>query len=143
METARLEFWAWDTVNERMVDGVYRFEPSSEYHKMEGNPVYNTPYIFYENWNDDEDGVWGPCFILQCTGKVDKKGVKIFEGHICRWPSGNLSVIKWMEDRASFSAVPINGRNTGRYGISTAHIEVIGHVFTHPELLINKEKSNK
>lgn len=127
-----------------MVDDIYRFEQSSDYHKLphtqEGDPSYNTPYIFYNTWQDEDDGIWRPCHILQYTGKRDKKGSKVFEGHICRWPSGNLSVIKWMEDRASFSAVPLSGRNTGRYGISTDHIEIVGHVFTHPELL--KQQDN-
>lgn len=72
--------------------------------------------------------------LMQYTGLKDKNGKEIYEGDICKWPSGNISKIVW-SDKGCFSAIPINGKTSGRHGIVTHYIEIVGNLYETPELL--------
>lgn len=73
-----IKFRAWDTQNERMVAGPYRFVPMNEtertFYEKEGD------FIYYEDWRDEDDGISRPCFIMQFTGWKDKDEVHLYEG---------------------------------------------------------------
>lgn len=77
--------------------------------------------------------------VMQFTGLKDKNGKEIYEGDICKWPSNHLSKIEWNNKRACFNAVGITqSRGVSRGGIVPTHIEVIGNIYQHPELLNQK-----
>lgn len=69
------------------------------------------------------------------TGLKDKNGKEIYEGDLLRWPSGNVNVIEWINDRACFSAINIKTMKGGRVGIVGNYVEVIGNIYEHPNLL--------
>jgi len=79
MKNREIEFRAWDMVNETMVYDPYLFESWSEYR---GNAELNPPFVFTENWQDADDGIWLPCDIMQYTEHKDANGLKIYDKDI-------------------------------------------------------------
>lgn len=79
---------------------------------------------------------------MQFTGLTDKNGKEIYEGDICKWPSGHLSKIIW-GDRAGFKAEGITqSRGVSRAGgIVTTHIEIIGNIYEHPNLMSGRHEA--
>lgn len=123
-----LKFRCWDVFNQRMVNDPYLFGPKPDYLD---NPE---PYRFYETWNDVEDGIWRLCYVVQFTGFKDVKGNEIYEGDILSlWYSRDTTgkdvvrfnhTVTW-EDANGFSGWNIPFLESA---------EIIGNVFTHPEL---------
>ena len=73
---------------------------------------------------------------MQYTGLKDKNGKEIYEGDVCKWPSGINRQIIWDEVNACFST-PLHTLQVER-GQSTVighHLEVIGNIYENPELL--------
>lgn len=82
--------------------------------------------------------------LLLGTGKIDKNGFEIFEGNIIEHKynsplSGEEVVhrfqVVWNETFAMFSAVGIGIRNQTSLNSSARRFEIIGTIYTDPELL--------
>lgn len=72
--------------------------------------------------------------------RKDKKGKEIYEGDICKWPSGSTTKIVFDEKRSCFSSINIKFDSGGRYGIAASSMEVIGNIYQNPELIALKMK---
>jgi uncharacterized phage protein (TIGR01671 family) len=141
-----IKFRAWDTFNERMVDQPYLFQQSGDYDKIQGDERFNTPYTYYETWQDVEDGVRRPCYVMQFIGLKDKNGKDIYKGDIIHSAFSDglpcRHIIKFEEETASFVAefISENSISPTVSRISKSWIEefgkeVIGNIFENPELL--------
>lgn len=125
-----IKFRAWDIQNERMVYDPDRFEPSySEDEKV------ISPWVFYETWQDREDGIRRSCQLMQFTGLLDKSGKEIYEGDRLKDSSGYIWVVYWYEDHACFGCYNESLPNIKHEIIDNLNCEVIGNVFESPDLL--------
>jgi len=90
--------------------------------------------LFAENYN--QSGVVQKLTIMQSTGLNDKNGVEIFELDVVKNIHGDTQLIKWLDKEACFCAedIPIIDDDDRLFNIESTD-EVIGNVFTNPELL--------
>lgn len=135
MEARIIKFRAWDAFNGIMVE-PYRFVHSTPADKIEGDERFNAPFIYYESWQDEDDGISRPCYIMQHVGFLDKNRTWIYEGDIvvCHdHPTGadDITGTVYFKD----GKFMVEGSNVplGDYG--TAWIEVIGNIYQNSELL--------
>jgi uncharacterized phage protein (TIGR01671 family) len=168
-----IKFRAWDTYNERMVYQPNSFRPSNEYDRLEiedGIKVkcpdhrFNAPFVYFETWNDEDDGISRPCFITQFTGQKDKNGKEIWEGDIVKRIHKIIN-----HERLSIESIEaeidpydyheqisfvryvatgfwVEGEGFGWEGEDMwdwDQMEVIGNVFENPEQLPKKKKTTK
>lgn len=81
--------------------------------------------------------------VMQFTGLKDKHGKEIYEGDVCRWPSGIDRQIIWDRRNACFST-PLHTLQVER-GQSTVighHLEVIGNIYENAGLLNAQDAGN-
>ena len=119
-----IKFRAWHKEWEGMVysDKVDCFEKREYY-----------PFVFAIGFSHyPQDDGWE---IMQFTGLLDKNGKDIYEGDMCKWPSGNVSKIEWDNERACFTAHWRKGGGGGRSGIVSKCIEIIGNIYQNPKLI--------
>jgi hypothetical protein len=91
-EQRLIRFRVWDIQNERMVSDPDRFEPA--YNDYE---LAISPWVFYETWQDREDGIRRPCHVMQHTGLHDSLGADIWESDIVQFGSA-IGEIVWNFD---------------------------------------------
>lgn len=75
------------------------------------------------------------------TGLKDKNGKEIFNSDFLKDTQGNIYLVVWREDLASFG-IEKNGWMFTHFfgeGIEASEVEVIGNIYENPELLSNKE----
>lgn len=72
----------------------------------------------------------------QYTGLNDKRGVKIFEGDILKFKSGNY-VVKWCNDHSKF--LQVDRQFSRELFVCIEGSEVIGNIHDNPELMGGKE----
>lgn len=135
-----IEFRVWDTQNERIVYNPYIFERTPDYYlnNSEWEDWRKTDYIFYEFWQDVEDGINRPCIVMQYTNIKDKNGNKIFQGDIIKYTQYYINTnmkyqkvkeVKWNSDRWN-----IYETNAGE-----GDIEIIGNIYQNSELIKIKD----
>lgn len=112
-----IEFRAWDMINEKMVTDqreIYYYLGSTKEERM-----MQRPHIF-----------------MQFTGLVDSKGKKIFEGDIIQFTSkGEKSDVYSIVKDYIFDTVKLHDRQP-----YWDHNEVIGDIYSNPELLTPNNK---
>jgi len=136
-----IKFRAWEPYNNRMVNEPYRFEPTPQFilEHPETADWEKMPFRHYETWQDIDDGVARPCYVMQFTGLLDKNGNEIFEGDVVRWIR-KTGVVEyrghgfWI-DKESFGW---EGESLWNW----EQIEVVGNIYEHPELLNAKQPIN-
>lgn len=152
----QIKFRAWDTFNERMVDEPYRFRPSTEYDLgfAKEDKRYDAPFQFYESWQDEDDGINRPCFIMQFTGLKDKNGTEMYDkdivkvhlftqeiGHSLGVTEGEKEykgVLEFWEYGLALNTKKFETKFYLTLSPGMLHeesFEVIGNIFQHPELL--------
>ena len=79
--------------------------------------------------------------LMQWTGLVDKNGVEIFQGDICRIPDRELLVVEWVKDMWHLKSNRLPNLTKGNYRLEyyLPNIEVIGNRYLNPELLEGDE----
>jgi len=146
----QIKFRAWDKNDKRMIVHEQDFIPL----KVTSIGVFRLSAIH-------EDNLWSLCpterfYLMQWTGKTDKKGTEIYDGDIVRilytdWPSKSDSdertIEQYMLDMShtakvvwgdaewvlKFSDDNYGSIHCGKHG----QIVVIGNIHTTPELLKN------
>ena len=81
-----------------------------------------------DNLIDDET-------VGQFTGLTDKNGTKIFEGDIIRDADGDVMIVKWLTEGATFVLEPKPYVSVHFYSTLPSEIEVIGNIHDNSELL--------
>ena len=71
----------------------------------------------------------------QFTGLTDKNGTKIFEGDIIRDADGDVMIVKWLTEGATFVLEPKPYVSVHFYSTLPSEIEVIGNIHDNSELL--------
>ena len=92
-----------------------------------GEWVYGS-LITERNLIDDET-------VGQFTGLTDKNGTKIFEGDIIRDADGDVMIVKWLTEGATFVLEPKPYVSVHFYSTLPSEIEVIGNIHDNSELL--------
>lgn len=91
--------------------------------------IYNMPQPEYQG----ED--------LQFTGVVDKNGVNIYDGDICRHQQPEGGILSPAKSKNVEIFWENNGwavadfERKGRYYLKSSHLEVIGNIYESPDLL--------
>lgn len=133
-----IKFRAWDIQNERMVFDPDRFEPS---YLEEEKSV--SPWVFYETWQDREDGIRRSCHVMMFTGLKDKNGKEIYEcdiitAWVSRFPDSKTpGVVCWNNHVAAFQLQYEGAFNNFPTDFlhKWHHFEILGNIYEHPELL--------
>lgn len=128
-----IKFRVWDTFNERMVYEPLRFYPTGEYDKIEDDKRFDAPFQFYETWNDEEDSINRPCFVMQYTGLKDKNGKEIYEGDLIRFPEPITVIGMKLVYQVKFTNYYFEPFNI--LLSDNALCEIIGNIYENPELL--------
>ena len=76
-----------------------------------------------------------PETVGQYTGLVDKYGTMLFEGVIIRDEDGDIMVVKWQSEGATFVLEPKPYVSVHFYNALPSKIEIIGNIHDDPELL--------
>ena len=134
MEQRVIKFRAWDTISERMVDEPYNFRASYPIDKISDDKKdYDTPFQYYETWQDVDDGVCRPCFIMQFTGLHDKNGKEIYEGDIIKKEFGHWGVIVYKSPSFEVTVSETQSSLYTKEWIKDS--VVIGNIYQNPELI--------
>lgn len=135
-----IKFRVWDCQNERMVYDPDRFEVA------QNDEINFAPWIFYETWQDRDDGIRRPCFVMQFIGRIDKNGKEIYNGDILTvWCEADpddyemRALVFWDSESCGFK---LKGeRKDGTYVIDNFEdndedqfLEIIGNIYETPEL---------
>lgn len=137
-----IKFRAWDKRRKEMWK-VATLHIEDEYADLFKTNIYEKP--FYNPWAKFEDLI-----LMQSTGLKDKNGVEIFEGDVVRYTWDMLSDVNatekgkkvriskvfWSDWRASWAVGKKSCNNDlFRYARNGNTVEVIGNIYTNPELL--------
>lgn len=81
--------------------------------------------------------------LIQFTGRQSREKEDIYEGHIVEgdFPYAKRGIIVWDDARCGFFIKPANGGFAAYdkyYMVNARPLTILGHIFTHPELLENK-----
>lgn len=140
MEQRIIKFRAWDTYNERMIEEPEKFIPTGPHHYTD-DPRFNAPFQYYETWQDIEDGVHRPCYIMQLTGLKDKNGKEIFEGDVLLLHDKVKLVVRFESGAyVLYHANPEYGRwgllsRPYDYDFKDWRFVIIGNIYENPELI--------
>jgi len=82
---------------------------------------------------DIDDGTYpvDPATVGQYTGLKDANGREIYEGDICKLPSGNIGLVIWDKGLAGFVMCDDEPGDTIEFSSCT----IIGNVHDNPEIL--------
>jgi hypothetical protein len=61
--TREIKFRVWDTYNTYMVFDPFRFRANTDAPYEDAR--LNAPYQYAGDWQDDDDGAWRPCHVMQ------------------------------------------------------------------------------
>jgi uncharacterized phage protein (TIGR01671 family) len=127
----QLKFRVWDKLAERM---IYPHNDNQQHFIIDLNGRFHN----LQNGSGGDDYV-----IQQYTGLTDKNGKEIYEGDIVQYNQNssydNMDFIaKWSDDKLGF----IFQSNSGEQLVNQTphlnrfkHLEVVGNIFEHSELL--------
>jgi len=119
-----IQFRVWDVANNRMVTDPYQFA------KAYGDMKLMAPWIFYETWQDVDDGIQRPCQVMQSTELRDGLGATIWEGDKVK-RGKKLFIVEWISGAFHLT---IGGETSGPLGFESKNgvclkLKVVGHKF--------------
>lgn len=154
-----IKFRAWDTYNQRMVYYPFMFQPTQEHDNV------SSPFTYYEDWRDFEDGIKRPCEVMQYTGLKDKNGKEVYDGDIFRVEEGGdfdqqdkiyYLVIVWINEWSMFGCLHAHTEYQAYLQIGISALDepmfwtytledtasrkffLCGNIYENPELLKDK-----
>ena len=120
--TRYIKFRAWDKHWKRM----YQWSDDRDL-ICEGIPL-----DMGDEWTDQLE-------VMQFTGLKDMSGKEIYEGDIVRHYYFNFNgVFKW--DHSGFKLFYTDGVKQEIYPIDCGHVEVLGNIYEHPDLIREEKK---
>jgi uncharacterized phage protein (TIGR01671 family) len=138
----KIQFRVWDIQNERMVENPYLFEPA---YYPEDKKIAD--YIFFETWQDVDDGIRRSCHLMQFTGLYDKNGNNIYEGDVMTLKSDGkpTAIIVWGFAGWEFKWIDstfkrIRQSITEPVFRNIALFEKIGNIYHNPEWNVEEIK---
>lgn len=145
-----IKFRCWNPDQERMIESPFLFQETQE-HDNE-----NTPFTYYEEWIDWEDGVKRPCYVMQFTGQRDADNKEVWEGDIGRiteeqdFGDNNIYLICiWIKEWSMFGWIEHNELTAYEskgvealdefmfwtYNLEDAGVTVCGNIYQHPDYI--------
>jgi uncharacterized phage protein (TIGR01671 family) len=139
MEQRVIKFRCWSPDQERMIDSPFMFQETQE-HDNE-----TTPFTYYEDWRDWEDGIKRPCYVMQFTGLKDNNGKEIYESDILQDTEVPATyIVKWHQDKTAFDLYRVGDGEwiSNYYSVADVVLacKLIGNIFENKELLKDTQR---
>lgn len=127
--------------NGQWCDGSYLYLQNAPQYKWNGDKTLTKEDVHYIiDENDVNYGV-DPETVGQCTGLKDKNGKLIYESDVVMW-NNKKHLVQWNKHMCSFILQTSNYDETDVlefYMTDVQDLEIIGNIYTNPELLEVKE----
>ncbi len=135
MKTRKIEFRAWDTINEKWINS------ENVLIRANGEINFIGDFEMFNKHPGMKGGKDSNVLLFQFTGLIDKNRTKIYEGDVLKDRDGNMSIVVWIEEWAMFGCLLLSEWNDYKegkkldesmfwmFGLSFEEYIVIGRIY--------------